>query len=74
MGVIVHKETERKTELSDRIAADLRARAKMESQDDPDLVEDSDYVRDYKKTGNFSWFWAVLIIGALISAVLIVTI
>ena len=40
MGVIVHKETERKTELSDRIAADLRARAKMESQDDPDLVED----------------------------------
>ena len=74
MGVIVHKETERKTELSDRIAADLRNRAKMESQDDPDLVEDSDYVRDYKKTGNFSWVWVVLVIGALISAVLIVTI
>ena len=73
MGVIVHKETERKTELSDRIAADLRTRAKLESQDDPDLVEDSDYVRDYKKTGNFSWIWAVLVVGALISAVLIIT-
>lgn len=74
MGVIVHKETERKTELSDRIAADLRSRAKMESQDDPDLVEDSDYVRDYKKTGSHSWVWIVLIVGALISAALIVTI
>ena len=72
MGVIVHKETERKTELSDRIAADLRTRAKLESQDDPDLVEDSDYVRDYKKTGKFSWFWFVLIVGALISTVLII--
>lgn len=74
MGVIVHKEASKRTELNDRIAADLRTRAKMESQDDPDLVEDSDYVRDYKKTGKFSWVWAILVVGALISCILIVTV
>jgi hypothetical protein len=74
MGVMVNKETSKRTELTDRIAADLRTRARQDSNDDPDLVEDSDYVRNYNKTGKFSWVWAVLIIFALISAVLIVTI
>ena len=74
MGVIVHKETERKSELNDRIAADLRTRAKMEEQEDPDLVEDADYVRDLKKTGSFGWIWFVLIALALVSLIFIVTI
>ncbi len=74
MGVIVHKETEKKSDLNDRIAADLRNRAKMEDQDDPDYVEDSDYVKDLKKTGRFTWVWFVLVGLALISIVLIVTI
>ena len=74
MGVIVHKETERKSDLNDRIAADLRSRAKMESQEDPDFVEDADYTRDLKKTGSFSWIWFVLVGLALISLILIITI
>jgi LPXTG-motif cell wall-anchored protein len=74
MGVIVHKETERKSDLNDRIAADLRSRAKMESQEDPDFVEDADYTRDLRKTGGFSWIWFVLIGLALVSLVLIITI
>ena len=74
MGVIVHKETERKSELNDRIAADLRTRAKMEEQEDPDLVEDADYVRDLKKTGSFGWIWFVLIALALVSLIFIITI
>ena len=72
MGVIVHKETEKRTELNDRIAADLRARAKATDVDDPDFVEDSDYVRNLKKTGKFSWFWFVLVGLAMASIVLIV--
>ncbi len=74
MGVIVHKETERKSDLNDRIAADLRSRAKMESQEDPDFVEDADYTRNLKKTGSFSWIWFVLVGLALISLILIITI
>ncbi|MBR1875104.1 LPXTG cell wall anchor domain-containing protein [Candidatus Saccharibacteria bacterium] len=74
MGVIVHKETEKRTELNDRIAADLRNRAEMSEQDDPDLVEDMDYVKNLKKTGKFSWFWFVLVGLALASLVLIIVI
>ncbi|MBR1802302.1 hypothetical protein IJ768_03725 [Candidatus Saccharibacteria bacterium] len=72
MGVIVHKETERKTELNDRIAADLRSRAKATKVDDPDFVEDSDYTKDLKKTGKFSWFWFILVGLAAASMVLII--
>jgi hypothetical protein len=74
MGVMVSKESTRRTELTDRIAADLRTRAKSESLENPDFVEDSDYVENYKKTGRFSWIWAALIVFALISAILIVTV
>lgn len=72
MGVIVHKETERRTELNDRIAADLRNRAQESSQEDPDLVEDTDYVRNMKKTGRFSWVWFVLVGLAMASLVMII--
>ena len=75
MGIIVHKETERNTELNDRIAADLRARAQESSQiSDPDLVEDVDYTKDLKKTGRFGWVWAVLVVLALISLAFIILI
>ena len=73
MGVIVHKETEKRTELNDRIAADLRARAEQTTQEDPDLVEDADYVRDLKKTGRFTWVWFVLVGLAIVSLFLIIT-
>ena len=75
MGIIVHKETERNTELNDRIAADLRARAQESSQiSDPDLAEDVDYTKDLKKTGRFGWVWAVLVVLALISLAFIILI
>jgi len=73
MGVIVNKENERNTELNQKIAADLRARAQKTSGiSDPDLAEDVDYVKNTKKTGRFAWVWAVLVVMALISLVSIV--
>jgi hypothetical protein len=75
MGMIVHKETQRNSELDDMIAADLRSRARAEERErDVDYVEDSDYVKDLKKTGRFTWIWFVLIGLALVSLILIVTI
>ncbi|MBP5674891.1 LPXTG cell wall anchor domain-containing protein [Candidatus Saccharibacteria bacterium] len=74
MGMIVHKENQRQSELNDRISEELRERARAEEKDEPDFVEDSDYKKDLKKTGKFSWIWFVLIGLALISVVLIVTI
>lgn len=75
MGMIVHKETQRNSELDDMIAADLRSRARAEEKErDIDYVEDSDYVKDLRKTGRFTWIWFVLIGLALVSLILIVTI
>lgn len=72
MGIIVSKNNEENSKLNQRITADLRERAnKTTLGEDPDLVEDSDYAKDLKKTGKYTWIWVVLIILAIISLVVI---
>ena len=63
MSIVTNKD-EDKSRLSQRINADLRAKMAETSKisDDPDLIEDSEYVKDMKKTGKFGWVWIVLII------------
>lgn len=71
MGIMVQK-NEDNSKLNDMINADLRERAERTSkQMDPDYVEDSDYTKDLKKTGRFAWVWAVLIVLAIISLIII---
>lgn len=75
MGVIVNKENSKNDELSRRIDADLKARAVAESKaDDPDYVEDAEYVKNMKKTGRFGWVWIVLIVLATMSLISIILI
>lgn len=75
MGIIVSKNNDENSRLNERITADLRERATAEAiANDPDLVEDSDYTKDLKKTGKHTWIWVVLVVLALISLVIIVTI
>ena len=72
MGIIVTK-TDKDTELTARINADLRARAqKTKDIEDPDLVEDSDYAKDLKKTSKFGWVWIVLILAAIVALAAII--
>ena len=71
MGIMVQK-NEDNSKLNDMINVDLRERAERTSKEmDPDYVEDSDYTKDLKKTGRFAWVWAVLIILAIISLIII---
>lgn len=71
MGIVVTKQ-DKDTELTARINADLRAKAQSTKDiEDPDLVEDSDYAKDLKKTGKFGWIWLVLVLAALVSLALI---
>ena len=80
MGVMVNKNNQIDNELSRRINADLRAKAMAglddgpEGEETPDFAEDSEYVKNFKKTSRFGWVWIVLIvlaIGAIISIVVI---
>ena len=72
MGVIVQKDQDKNADLTQRITADLRNRARMQAKmSDPDLVEDSDNGKAGKTTSKFGWFWPVLIILAVISLIFI---
>ena len=75
MGIIVNKENNKNDDLSRRIDADLRAKLSGNTSvvegEAPDLVDDSDYIEDYKKTGKFGWVWIVLIALAILSLILI---
>lgn len=75
MGIIVNKENNKNDDLSRRIDADLRAKMSgnvgVIEGETPDLVDESEYIKDYKKTGKFSWVWIVLIVLALLSLILI---
>ena len=75
MSIVTNKD-EDKCRLSQRINADLRAKMAESSKttDDPDLIEDSEYVKDMKKTGKFGWVWIVLIILAVMSLISIILI
>lgn len=71
MGVIVNKEN-KNDELSRRINADLRTKMSgtgVISGDAPDLVDESEYVKDFSKTSRFGWVWIVLIILAILSLI-----
>lgn len=69
---MMSKDEDRNSELNRRISADLRARAQSADREDPDYVEDSNYVKDTKKTGKFTWVWIVLIVLAIISLICII--
>ena len=71
MGILVEKDEER-SKLGERISADLRERAvRTAKQEDKDFVEDSEYLKNTRKTNRFSWFWFVLVFLAAISLVVI---
>ena len=71
MGILVEDDNER-SRLQNRITADLRERANSTSkQEDVDLVEDSEYLKNTQKTNRFSWFWFVLIVLAILSLIVI---
>ena len=75
MGIIVNKEDNKNNDLERRITADLRVRAVEAAPDGEvtDFENDSEYIRDTKKTGRFAWVWIVLIVLAIISIVIILT-
>lgn len=76
MGVIVNKENTKKSELTRRIDADLKAKqmatADIKGEADPDFAEDSEYVKNMKKTSKFGWVWIVLIVLAILSIIAMV--
>ena len=73
MGIIVNKNNNQNDELSERITADLRAKAMQPAEaGDMDFAEDAEYLKDLKKTNRFGWIWIVLIVLAIFSIISII--
>ena len=75
MGIMVQN-NERRSELSDRITADLREKSRRNSltaDDNIDFdIDDSEYKsRETHKTGRFAWAWILLIVLAVASIAMI---
>lgn len=66
------KQNESRTELQQRIAAELRAKAEAKSRQEnmgPDGVNDSAYIEGTKQTTSLAWAWLLIffmVIGVLI--------
>ena len=75
MGIMVTKEDDLNADLTRRITTDLREKMdetqKLEKPDkDPDLVEDSEYAKDFSKTSKYAWVW--ILVGVVIVIALVV--
>lgn len=65
------KQQETRSDLQNKLAAELQDRAKKKPQpfDQPDGVDDSKYVENTKKTTTLAWAWGLIflaIIGTVI--------
>lgn len=78
MGLHVNQNNSR-TELQERLAAELRDKAKkraeLEDKDRPDGVTDSQYLKNTKQTTSLAWVWALIAVAtiALIIYVVVAT-
>jgi hypothetical protein len=65
------KQQEKRTELQERLAAELqeKARAKAKEAELPDGVTDSHYIKGTKQTSTLAWVW--ILIGFIVVGLIV---
>jgi hypothetical protein len=74
MALFIRQDDER-SELQQRLAAELRDKAKARAEIEntpPDGVDDSRYLKDTKVTTSLAWVWAIIVLLGLIAVVVII--
>ena len=74
MGLFVRQNEER-SELQQRLAAELQEKAKKRAQNDgdrPDGIEDSNYLKDTKATTSLAGVWIAIVVVALLLTVMFI--
>jgi hypothetical protein len=62
------RQNEERSELQQRLAAELQAKAKARAQSEsvpPDGVDDSKYIEGTKQTTGLAWAWVAIFLVAL---------
>lgn len=69
------RQNDNRSQLQERLAAELQERAKKNAQKDdlPDGVTDSQFIKGTKQTTSLAWLWAVVVI-LLVAVVIWLTI
>lgn len=72
MSLFVNQETNR-SELQQRLAAELSEKAKKKksdpASDQPDGVDDSVYMEGTKQTTSLAWVWVLIVAFAVIATI-----
>ena len=75
MGMYL-KQQESRSELQERIAAELKAKADLKSkiENEPkDAIEDSAYVQGYKRTTTLAPVWLLIFFAAIVVFIYFIT-
>jgi hypothetical protein len=75
MGLFV-TDSGKRSELQERLTAELREKAARQSDlvaaeapETPDGVEDSEYIKGYKKTTGLAWAWVAILVGVVVAVI-----
>lgn len=66
------RQNEDRSKLQEKLAAELREKAKTRSQMDttpPDGVSDTNYLKDTKPTTSLAWIWIVIVLFVIAALV-----
>jgi len=58
------QQNDQRSKLQEKLAAELRAKSKARAEIDtklPDGIEDSNYLKDTKKTTSLAWVWILIV-------------
>lgn len=61
------RQDDNRSELQERLAAELQARAKEREKinNHPDGVTDSEYMKNTAQTSNMAWLWILVVLAAV---------
>ena len=73
MGLFIRQE-EQRTDLQQRVAAELqeKMRAKAAQADQPDGVDDSQYIKGTKQTTSLMWVWALIALFVIAGVIFLI--
>lgn len=61
------RQDENRSQLQERLAAELQARAKERDEigNHPDGVKDAEYMRNTQQTSRLAWLWILIVLAAV---------
>jgi hypothetical protein len=63
------RQDDKRSELQQRVAAEMQERIRAKAAENPDGVDDSQYIKGTKTTSSLAWAW--VLIGILVFAGLV---